>query len=149
VVLTGAKIDTGDTAWVLMSIALVMSAVGWWLLYAFDANQAALYAFTVVFGLSYSGPLVLFPLLASAVFGKRSFSLIDAVITVVGLSIGGAVGPVLTGWIYDRTGTYKLLFVVMGASLVAAAGIVQLARRKEAIGGAPFYTSQEIENGLP
>ncbi len=131
-----------------LSLALTLSAAGWFVLYRFDADQTALYVFTVVFGLSYSGPLVLFPLLASAVFGKRSFSLIDAVITVVGLSIGGAVGPVLAGWIFDQTGSYRLLFVVLGISLIAAAGVVQLARRRETTAAAPLSTSQETSNGF-
>lgn len=118
-----------------LAISLALSALGWFVLYFFVANQTALYVFTVLFGLSYSGPLVLFPLLATAVFGKRSFSLIDAVITVVGLSIGGAVGPVLAGWIYDRTGSYELLFPVLGVSLVVAAIAIFYSRRKEFIHG--------------
>jgi MFS family permease len=114
-----------------LAISLLMSALGWWLLQQFDGSQWALYGFTLIFGLSYSGPLVLFPLLASSVFGKRSFSLIDAIITVVGLSIGGAVGPTIAGRIYDVAGTYHLLFTILAISLVAAAAATVMVRDHE------------------
>jgi MFS family permease len=114
-----------------LAASLLLSALGWWLLLHFHASQSALYAFTAVFGLSYSGPLVLFPLLAAAVFGKLQFTAIDAAITVVGLTLGGAAGPVIAGWIFDRTGSYNALFELLAASLVAATAAILLARRRE------------------
>jgi predicted MFS family arabinose efflux permease len=116
---------------VALAIALLMSAAGWLLLDAFESSQAALYGFTLIFGLSYSGPLVLIPLLIARVFGKRSFALIDAGISLIGLGIGGGLGPVLAGRVYDVSGSYQPLYLYLTFSLLAAAGAVLLVRRQE------------------
>lgn len=122
---------------VALAIALLMSAGGWLLLDRFESSQAALYGFTLIFGLSYSGPLVLIPLLIANVFGKRSFALIDAGVSLIGLGIGGGLGPVLAGRVYDISGTYQPLYLYLSISLLAAAGAALLVRRQE------YSTTQE------
>jgi len=52
-----------------LALALGLAALGWCVLIWFDTGQMSLYAFTLIFGLSYSGPLVLIPLLVATTFG--------------------------------------------------------------------------------
>jgi predicted MFS family arabinose efflux permease len=127
---------------VALAIALLMSAAGWLLLDVFESSRAALYGFTLTFGLSYSGPLVLLPLLIARVFGKRSFALIDAGISLIGLGIGGGLGPVLAGRVYDLSGSYQPLYLYLAISLLASAGAVLLVRRQE-------YASPETATPAP
>jgi predicted MFS family arabinose efflux permease len=91
----------------------LMSAALFWLVWA--RELPGLYLFAVVFGFNHGGnataqtPIVarLFGLSAvGSIFGAASF----------GFTLGGATGPVVTGYLFDLTGSYQLAFV-MGAAI--------------------------------
>jgi len=52
--------------------------------------------------------------LVAALFGMRSHGMILGMVSF-GFTIGGALGPLLTGYIFDGTGSYQLAFVVCAA----------------------------------
>jgi MFS family permease len=82
--------------------------------------------FAILFGLAQGGGAVLLPLLVGHCFGMRAFGRILGVM-MIAATLGGALGPVLTGWIFDRTGSYNLAFVLhIGAFLTAAFTILLL-----------------------
>jgi MFS family permease len=93
----------------LMSIALlflVPAKIAW-----------VIYLMAGLFGFSYGGCTVAHSPLIAVLFGLRSHGLILAVFGI-SVTIGGAVGPFLTGHIYDVTGGYKwALLVCAGISL--------------------------------
>ncbi|MBI4285173.1 MAG: MFS transporter [Chloroflexi bacterium] len=72
-----------------------------------------LYFFAVVFGFSYGSALALQPLVVAETFGLRAhgalYGLVDS-----GANVGGIVGPVLAGYIFDTTGDYRLAFIILG-----------------------------------
>jgi MFS family permease len=91
--------------------------------YLFAREQSAFYTVAVVFGFAYAGVMPLY-----AVLVRENFPL-PIIGTVVGAasmasSLGMALGPVAGGMIFDRFGTYGLLYV--GSFLVglAAAAIM-------------------------
>jgi len=91
--------------------------------YLFAREQSAFYSVAVVFGFAYAGVMPLY-----AVLVRENFPL-PIIGTVVGAasmasSLGMALGPVAGGMIFDRFGTYGLLYV--GSFLVglAAAAIM-------------------------
>lgn len=65
------------------------------------------------------------PLMAEVLFGQRSYG---AIIGIVGMAtgLGGAIGPYVSGKVYDITGTYAGAWIA-GAVMVAIAGVMMFA----------------------
>ena len=83
-----------------------------WLLVAKDLWM--FYLFAVIFGLAYGGWAALVSLIVAELFGLASLGVILGAVTLVE-DTGHAIGPVLTGWIFDFTGSYQLAFSVCAA----------------------------------
>ncbi len=83
-------------------------------------SAALLPAFVITFGLALGGVAVMMPLLVGECFGLHAFGKILGVMMVSG-TLGAAAGPVLTGHIYDVTGSYDLAFMLHAVVFVAAA----------------------------
>ena len=72
-----------------------------------------LYLVSIIFGVSYGGWVMIYPVIVSYLFGdKNSGAILGALGTVAG--IGGAFGPYTAGYIYDLTGTYDQAFLLSG-----------------------------------
>ena len=102
------------TVLVLVAVAALMGAAsgGVWLLYA--------YAILFGLGMGLFSPTV-FAGTADAFHG-RYFGGISGLL-LAGMGVGGVVGPWLGGFLYDRTGSYSLPFIISAACfLVACAG---------------------------
>ncbi|MDH5696223.1 MAG: MFS transporter [Dehalococcoidia bacterium] len=74
-----------------------------------------LYLFAAIFGLAFGGLLVSFPLITAERFGLTSHGTILGIITLNAI-IGGSIGPVLVGRIFDTTGSYQLGFLICAAA---------------------------------
>jgi MFS transporter, OFA family, oxalate/formate antiporter len=96
---------------VSLSLCLVLQALGAGLLACSRGNGWMLAAFVPLFGLGNGGLIVLWPLTVGHDFGTRSFGAIAGMVGTVALSLGGAVGPVVVGAMYDNLGSYTLAFV--------------------------------------
>jgi OFA family oxalate/formate antiporter-like MFS transporter len=93
-------------------ICLVLQALAmFWLLRATDIWM--LYLFAAVFGFAYGGCVPLLPVIAGEIFELKSIGAIVGV-QMLGVAIGGAIGPLLGGRIWDVTGNYHLAFMVGG-----------------------------------
>jgi MFS family permease len=99
-------------ATVLGTAALMLMAPG--------APGWLLYAYVLLFGLTFGarGPIV--AALAADVYGGRSYGVVLGLITLIN-RLGSAVGPWLGGVIYDRTGSYRPAFGVAIAAIILAA----------------------------
>ncbi len=91
------------TGLVLLTISLI------WLLQA--DNLWKLYAFAVIFGFGYGDISCIQSLLAVELFGLTSVGVMTAIFSF-GVNLGGAIGPVLAGYIFDVSGSYKWAFLV-------------------------------------
>ena len=100
-------------SFILMAVALVwvMAAKEVWMFYLF----------AVVFGFGYGGLAALESLVPAELFGLRSLGTIVGVV-MFSFTIGGAIGPVLAGRIFDMTGGYNPAFRVCAA--VGITGII-------------------------
>jgi MFS family permease len=101
----------------------------------------ALPAFVIAFGLGIGGGAVLVPLLVGDCFGLRSFGKILGVVMIPG-ALGAAIGPVLTGRIFDVTGSYALGFALHLAAFLIAAALICFLRR-------PAFDRISTQGGLP
>ncbi|WP_427914442.1 MFS transporter [Ramlibacter sp. MMS24-I3-19] len=81
------------------------------------------YAVAVVFGLAYGGVMPLYAVLAREYFGDRILGTVLGAASMVS-SLGMALGPVLGGWLYDRSGSYAWMYV---GSLAVGLGAVAIA----------------------
>jgi len=80
-----------------------------------------LYLFTAIFGFGFGGSDTLFTPMTAKLFGLVSLGVISGAL-VFGFTIGGAIGPVLAGYIFDVTGSYQLAFLICIA--VSIIGII-------------------------
>jgi MFS family permease len=78
-----------------------------------------LYLFAAVFGFAYGGVSCAGSPLVAEFFGLGSHGLIFGFLGL-GFTIGAAVGPFLTGYIFDTTDSYRLAFLVSGALSIVA-----------------------------
>jgi MFS family permease len=95
----------------LMTISLI------WLMQADSLWK--LYVFGIVFGFGYGGLSCLQSLMAAELFGLVSLGLITAVFSL-SFNLGGAIGPVLAGHIFDISDSYTWAFIVCLVMVIAA-----------------------------
>jgi len=81
----------------------------------------------LVYGLTTGGGLALGPLIVAECFGLRALGTIFGVLGVSAV-IGGAIGPVLAGFIFDRTGSYYYAFLIFTIGGAIAAFAISQAR---------------------
>lgn len=111
----------------IMSAALILHALAVACLFV-EHSIPALVAFLILFGMGLGGGAVLVPLLVGEYFGLRAFGTILGVVTI-SATLGAAVGPVVTGRIFDVTGSYDLAFMLHIVSFCAAALVMFFLRR--------------------
>ena len=78
-----------------------------------------LYLFAAVFGFAYGGCVPQLPLIVGEIFELKSIGAIVGV-QMFGVAIGGAIGPLLGGYVFDVTGTYNLAFLISGICIILA-----------------------------
>jgi MFS family permease len=81
-----------------------------------------------LFGLGWGGVIPTRPSLQAEVFGLRAFGAIQGLVFTVG-TIGGLIGPVFAGFMYDQTESYRLSFVILAAFGFLAAPLILTLRR--------------------
>jgi len=104
---------------VLISTALfwLMAARGTWMLYPFAA----------ILGFAYGGVATLMSPVVAELFGLSSHGVILGFIFFIDC-LGGAIGPVLAGRIFDITGSYQWAFLICAALSVIALILTSLLR---------------------
>ena len=82
--------------------------------------------FALFFGLGYGAAAPLFPSVSADIFLGKSFGLIFSVMYVGG-GLGGALGSLFLGWIYDLTGTYSIALFLSLISIAFSCLFIWLA----------------------
>ncbi|MBI4286672.1 MAG: MFS transporter [Chloroflexi bacterium] len=98
---------------------LLLSAALFWLGFARDLGM--LYLFAAAFGFGWGGLSVSGGPVVADLFGLRAHGALYGV-TVASMTLGGAFGPTLSGYIFDVTGSYQLSFLIN--AIVAVIGLV-------------------------
>ncbi|MBI2912869.1 MAG: MFS transporter [Chloroflexi bacterium] len=81
-----------------------------------------------LFSLGFGGAIPVRPAFQAEYFGLRAFGAIQGLVFTIA-TLGGVLGPVFAGWIYDQTESYRLAFVLLSAgSLLAAPLMLTLPR---------------------
>ena len=115
---SGFVIDkTGSKPIMLFCFALLMVALSW---LPFANTLSGLYLFTLIYGIAHGGFFTAISPLTAELFGRKSHGSLFGMVVFAGTA-GGALGPLMTGWIFDLTGMYIPAFVLLiGLSATAS-----------------------------
>ena len=91
----------------------IMAAVLFWLTQSREVWM--LYLFSVVFGFFHGANATAQAPIVARIFGLKAHGAIFGAVAF-GFTAGGAVGPVLTGYMHDLTGNYQGAFILCGVS---------------------------------
>ena len=125
-IVTGYVADRigGRVPWVIS--ALLSTTALLWIITMRD--PAMIYPFVVVYGFAWGGYAVLVPFLAAEFFGIRSVAAL-----IGGVQLGAAVmassGPIASGFVFDRTGSYYPAFGLGIALFIIGAALVSWMRK--------------------
>jgi len=115
----GSTADRIGTRLVFVVVFVLMLAAYLWLIRATEAWM--LYLFAVIYGFAWGGGNASMPLMVAELFGLKSHGTLIGMAAFAG-TMGGAVGPLLAGYIFDVTASYQLAFTV--AAVVSAVALV-------------------------
>jgi MFS family permease len=109
----------------IFALCYLIQAVGICFLIGMEyVGPTVLLGFIIIFGCSYGGGLSLAPLLIAENFGVASMGVIFGALGIAGM-VGGALGPILAGGVYDAMQSYHLAFIAfLVAQLIAAIAIL-------------------------
>ncbi len=82
----------------------------------------------ILFGLGWGGIIPVRPALQAEVFGLQAFGAIQGLVFTIA-TVGGLVGPVFAGWMYDETESYRLAFIILAAMAFLAAPLLATLQR--------------------
>ncbi len=96
-----------------------------WLIWSQDLWM--LYLFASVYGFAYSGFISPIYALVGDIFGLRNIGVIMGVLDI-GWAIGGAIGPIIGGLIFDVRDSYSVAFLMGAAAMLIVTLLVVLIR---------------------
>ena len=106
--------DKIDVKYVMAGLMVLSSvAVFLFLVMTGIKNEMYLYTFAVLFGIGYGGITPLVAVITAKMFGARGFGVIYGWSVLIGV-IGNGVGPAITGYMYDKLGSYSTAFMIGG-----------------------------------
>jgi MFS family permease len=100
----------------LLAATMIIQGIGV-LVLAFASSIIHVYAFVVIYGLTYGGCIPLLMAFRGDIFGRKNFAQMSGIMSPFRM-IGNVVGPVLAGYLFDVTGSYKVAFVSFAALAV-------------------------------
>jgi len=112
----------------LIAIALSLQTVGIFIFSFVDADRAWLIIpFLLTYSPGYGGPIPLRPALQADYFGTIHFGTILGLMAAISM-LGGLASPVIAGWIFDATGSYRLAWQLFALVTVPGIPLILLAR---------------------
>lgn len=116
----------------LVAIAFTLQTIGILIFSFMDMDRAWLIVlFLLTYGPGYGGPIPLRSALQADYFGIRSFGTILGLMSAVSM-VGGLASPVVAGWFFDVTGSYRLAWQLFALVTLPAIPLMLLAKPPEA-----------------
>ena len=116
----------------LMAISLLLAVLGPAVLELFFLRLrlhevALLWLYAIPFGIGSGGNFVTLPVLVGRCLGELHFSRIMGLL-MTGSAVGAIIGIPLSGWIFDRTGSYEWVLIACLVALLLATLLTALVR---------------------
>lgn len=121
----GAVADRSSNRTALIIGLGTMAAALFWLQFA--AQPWMLFLFAAVLGFGYGGLAILHPPVVAELFGMKSHGQILGLISF-SISVGGTVGPLMAGRMFDVTGSYRIGFLI--CAIISVVGVVLVSMLK-------------------
>jgi MFS family permease len=102
------------------STGFAIMAIGMIILYHAD-KVGILYGYALVYGFGYGSLAPVMPYMISDRFGRQSLGAAYGVLIFFATGLGGSVGPLLGGYLFDRTNSYGLGWLICIIALVIVA----------------------------
>lgn len=127
----GALVDRigGKMAYTICLLVLLVSLTSLILTTA----HVGLFVVVAVYGFSHGALFVVVSPTVAEYFGMRAHGAIFGTVLFFG-TLGGSVGPILTGWVFDSFGSYTPAFITLALSAAIALGLVRTLPRSEVAG---------------
>ena len=124
----------------LLAVAFAFQGAGILIFATIDSPWQAV-LFLVVFALGWGGSLPVEPAVVAEYFGLRAFGGIQGLMWAVA-TLGGFIGPVFAGVVYDMMDSYRPAFLLMTLTTTAAVPLILMMGRvpawaREAAGAPP------------
>jgi MFS family permease len=97
---------------------------------AYYNHVVVLYLGTFAFGLTMGSIIMMQSLITGECFGLKSFATVSGIAGLFTMS-GAALGPMLAGFIYDATDSYRMAFTIFAVLSVLAMGVIYFAKPPE------------------
>jgi len=91
------------------------------------ANITLLYAWAVLYGVSYGGAPEQYAAITTDYFGRRYNTTLFGLMTLAG-GLGGGLFPLIGGWLVDLTGSYSVTLLFLGVTMALATLTTYLAK---------------------
>ena len=119
-------------------IGISLLAVSIVILINIEASSPAwlIWMYSTILGLGIGSWMPTMSMLASTNFGLVAYGTIFGTLSFF-LSIGAAIGPILSGYLYDRTNTYQWAFTIIVILVILAIPLVLAIRQPK------FYSTQD------
>jgi MFS family permease len=91
-----------------------------------------LFLFAVIYGFAHGGFFTVVSPTVAELFGTGSHGLLFGFVLASG-TVGGAIGPLLAGSIFDTTGSYRILFLVLTALVAFGFIMIGLIRQRQSL----------------
>jgi MFS family permease len=98
-------------------MACFMILISSLILLQFTSGLWMLFLFAFIYGFAHGGIFTVMSPLIAEFFGMRSHGQLFGAVLFVG-TIGATIGPILTGYIFDMTGEYRIAFMALTAFAV-------------------------------
>lgn len=109
-------------------LGLIAMAGGMFLLLRADTTTL-LFASSLLFGFGMGSIVTMMPFLLADRFGRDVLGTAYGMMNFLCAGIGGGLGPLLTGWLYDLRGSYALAWWIQLAALLAATAMIFFLKR--------------------
>jgi MFS family permease len=93
-----------------------------------------LYLFAVIYGFAHGGLFTVMSPMVAELFGTGSHGLLFGIV-LFGGTLGGALGPLMAGHLFDLTGNYRLVFLILTALALVGFGLIMTLRPPAKAGG--------------
>jgi OFA family oxalate/formate antiporter-like MFS transporter len=128
-IIAGVLSDKIGRTWTMFAV-FVFQAVLMFLLRGLD-TYAALFVASVLIGFNYGANLSVFPSAAKDYFGLKNFG-INYGFIFTAWGVGGILGPLLSGYIYDASKNFDNAYLIAAVCLLIAAALTFVTRTPKA-----------------
>ena len=135
--LTGIVVDRIGTRLSAIICYVLLTLVLLWLQIADTAWM--LYLFAVFYGIAHGGIFTVISPIVADFFGITSHGVLFGVVAFCG-TVGGSIGPLFTGYIFDVVGSYHPAFWV--CTFMSIAGLLLMVALRPVDYGRPALTSE-------